>query len=166
MRQYSHAFPVVIGLCLGLATPALAAGASDDSGFLRSTARGSNYELAMARLAEQKATRPDVKAYARTIVTDHTQLNTALRKLTASKGVAWPTGLEHSDKTKLARLNAATGPDFDQAFVSAEAEVNKADKSDLEKIVGTTQDPDVKAFAKRMQADDAKHERMGKKLQG
>ncbi len=138
---------------------------STDKSFLEHVAQGADYELTLAKLAEQKATRTDLKEYARTIVDDHQQMNASLHQLADQKGLQLPTGMTHQQQAKIDRLNALSGPKFDQAYLSEVTRINKEDKTSLRKEIGHTQDAAIKGFAEHMQSVDAKHEDIGKKLE-
>src|ERR1019366_2898280 len=95
---------IMISAFLMLAA-AQAMGASPlDEQFVRYEAQGSLYELAFARLGEARATRPEVRAYATTLVNDHESYNGALRELAENKGIAVPSSLAKNDQKKLDRL--------------------------------------------------------------
>lgn len=137
-----------------------------DKNFLRDVARGANFELAMAKLAEQKAHHADVKVYSRTVAHDHEQMNGALHQLAQKSGYSLPTGMAPDQQTVLNRLGALNGEAFDKAYVQALKEINGRDSSAMKKELDTTQNTAVKAFIQQMQAADSKHEEMAKKLQG
>jgi putative membrane protein len=88
-----------------------------DDLFVRYEAQNSAYELEFARLGEVRATRPEVRTYAATLVNDHEAYVGALRALAASKGIAVPPGLVPSDKKRLDRLARTRSAEFDSAFV-------------------------------------------------
>lgn len=94
-----------LGLLLALAAPAaFAAPSADDRSFLAYEAQGSAYELAIAQRAVQDATRGDVKAHARGVVSDHEQASAALQRLAQDEGVALPTGMTNDEQSRFAGL--------------------------------------------------------------
>ena len=125
-----------------------------DQSFLKDSAQGANYELALANLAKQKASKPDIRLYAQTLVTDHDKL----------KGVQLPTGMSKDDQSKLDHMKSLSGSAFDHAFTTEEARINAQDKEVEEKEIGSTQDNDVKAFVQQMQVADANHQKMSQGL--
>jgi len=104
-----------------------AMGAPFDELFVRYEAQGSIYELAFAQLGQSRATRPEVRAYAATLVNDHEAYNGALRDLAESKGIAVPSGMATNDKKRLDRLAGMRGGAFDSAFVREAVRINGED---------------------------------------
>lgn len=135
-----------------------------DAKFLQDTAQGAAYELALAQMALQKASKPDVKQFAQTIVNDHEQLNTGLQHLAQVKGVQLPTGMSKDDQSRLDRMKSRSGSAFDHAFTTEMARINSHDKHDLDHEIGETHDNDVKAFAQQMQVADANHQKLSQHL--
>ena len=155
----------VLTVALLLAAPAaFAAVSSADRSFLQHEAQGASYELAIAQLAQQKATRPDVKAYAQRIVSDHEQANAELSKLAQSKGVSLPTEMTSNDQTRLAGLQNLQGNDFDRSYVQESVRINAGDKRDFAKEAKTTHDPAIRAYVKQFTGMDAQHEQAAKQL--
>ncbi len=138
-------------------TPAIAASTLDD-GFLRYEARGSAYELAFARLGVGRATRTDVRAYAETLVKDHSAYSEALRALAHTKGIGVPSGLERKAQRRLDLLSATQGSAFDTSFVREATRCNNDDVRAFRKAASRTADPDIGAFVRRFLPIDEKHE--------
>jgi putative membrane protein len=51
----------------------------DDKKFLAMAAQSDQNEIALSKLAEQKATNPAVKAFAEKMVTEHTQMTASMK---------------------------------------------------------------------------------------
>jgi putative membrane protein len=130
----------LIGM-LAFAASARAELGAFDQLYLRSEARGSAYELAIARLAQARATRPEVKAYADTLVNDHEAADAALRALAQKKGVNLPPDLSTDGKAGLARLGHRTGRQFDRAFIAEAQRVNAEDIRAFRAEASRTADP-------------------------
>lgn len=118
----------VLALALfAFAAPAFALTETDKK-FLLENSEGAQYELALAQLAQQKATRPDVKAYADRLVADHATPNAALDKLLAAKGVTPTVGIQDAAHMRLTELTTQTGAAFDGKFADEAVRINAADK--------------------------------------
>ncbi len=157
---------IALVILLVLSAPAANATVSaDDRSFLRHEAQGDAYELAIAQLAAEKATRGDVKAYAQRIVSDHEQANAALRHLAQDKGVQLPNGMTNDEQTRFSGLQNLHGADFDRAYVKEALRVNAEDKRDFAKEAKTTHDAEIRAYVQRFSAMDAEHEQAAKQLQ-
>ena len=76
-------------------------------------------EIDLARLAQIKATRADVKAYAQMLETDHQKANDELMAIAKSKLVTISTDSTTEEKAARARLEKLTGTAFDNAYTAA-----------------------------------------------
>lgn len=139
------------------AVPAFAAVSAADRSFLQHEAQGAAYELALAQLAVQKATRGDIKSYAQQLISDHDQANAALEQLAQSKGVSLPKALSNNDQTRLAGLQNLQGNDFDRSFVKEAVRINQEDQRDFAKEARTTHDSEVRAYVKQFSVMDQRH---------
>ena len=135
-----------------------------DEDFLKETAQGSLYELALAKAAAEKAASPTIKQFAQTLIADHEKLNAGLMHLAQVKNVQLPTTMKPGDQVRLDKMRGLDGAQFDQAFKVEIARVNDEDKQTEAKELATTQDNDVKAFTGQMQAADTAHEQISKSL--
>jgi len=118
------ALPAVVTLAAFAAfTPAFAQSpgqartAHQDTEFLKAANQGSVDEIDMAKIALDKSTDPDVKAFAQRMVTDHTQLLDDMKSFDAEAGLTIP---EHSSVSTLAeeaKLKLLTGDTFDKAYI-------------------------------------------------
>jgi putative membrane protein len=104
----------------GAAGTAAAPGAPTSAGdYARQAALGDMYEIQSSKLAETRATSPEVKKFARQMVTDHTGTTNALKAALASANVPAtpPTSLDPRRADMLRQLQGASGPAFDQMYV-------------------------------------------------
>lgn len=135
-----------------------------DTGFLKDQAQGTAYEMAIARLALDKAERPAVKTYAQAIISDHDQLDAQLKMVARIKGVELPTDMTPKQKTDLARLQGLSGATFDRAYEQETTRINGQDKTEDEKELGATNDQTIHQFVQQLQAADQKHLQAGEAL--
>lgn len=154
---------------VGCMTPALAQTPAStikpsDKTFLVNDAKGGAFELASAKLAQEKATRPDVKNYAQKLVGDHETYNAALEKLGQNKGITLPTEMDPADRTRMTKLEKLSGPAFDKAYVADAVRINADDKREAEKEKRTTKDDDIKQFIQQFASMDAEHQTLAKQL--
>lgn len=86
-------------------------------------------EIQLAQLAQQKATSPDVKQYAQSLITDHQMADQKLTQWARTKGmkvgdVRPGTDVERKkmdmEKSSLALLQALEGPPFEQQFLTGQ----------------------------------------------
>ena len=156
---------VLCGLLVASAGARAAALSDADRAFLVSTAQGATYELAVARLALTKSTSHAVRSYAQTMVSDHRSLNGRLHQVARQNGVRLPTAMTDDKQQSLDHLSGLNGKEFDAAFVGAEADDNKNDTATEQKEIDTTDNAQVKALVRQLQAADTKHAAIGQTLQ-
>lgn len=137
-----------------------------DQLFLRNEATGSAYELSIARLAQTRATRDDVRAYAATLVNDHEDYNGALRALAQRKGVNLPSGLTSKNQAQRDALARQQGPAFDRAFLREARRINEDDVRSFRQEASRTVDPDIRAFVSKFLTVDEGHAKGARDLAG
>ncbi|QEI07783.1 DUF4142 domain-containing protein [Pigmentiphaga aceris] len=121
---------------------------SGDKKFLEKAAESGQLELATSQLAVERATHPDVKAFAQMMVTDHTKADTELKALAASKQVTLPMEQPRKVKSELEDLGKKQGIEFDKEYADEIAVDAHKDAVDLFKDAAEdAKDPDVKAWA-------------------
>jgi putative membrane protein len=151
---------------LMLAGAGAMAAAPFDELFVRYEAQTSTYELAFARLGQERATRPEVRAYAAMLVNDHEAYNGALHNLAESKGIAVPPGMTTKHESQLARLAGMGGAAFDAAFIREARRVNDDDLRAFRREASRTTDPDIRGFVTRFLEVEKKHEAGARALAG
>jgi putative membrane protein len=94
--------------------------------FVNKVAVLSLFEIESSKLALKSKT-PAVKAFAQTMVTDHTAAGAKLKTVIAAdadKTLAAPKVLDEGHQKKLDELKALTGEDFDKAYISAQKDAH------------------------------------------
>jgi putative membrane protein len=115
--------------------------------FIKHAASDDAAEVKLAELGAKKADRPDVKAFAEMLVTDHTQSNVELAKLAATKGVELSGVIEPSKAKVFQKLEQSSGTEFEKKFLAEMVSDHKMCVSNFEKASKESKDTDVKAFA-------------------
>ena len=166
MRTLTRPFAVACAAALGLSAaaqppvptapaqpgglPARPGGAPKvltDAQFVILAASGGQFEVLSSKLAAEKATTADVKAYAERMVADHTKANDELKAAATKAGLPLPVGLVSHHQQMLDALKAA--PDFDAAYMAAQV------KSHVEAVdvfaagAAGAKDAGVRAFAEK-----------------
>jgi putative membrane protein len=105
-------------------------------------------EIAMGRLAVDQAISPEVKAFARQMVSDHTKAETQLMQLIRSRGFQIP---REATDTPVAdpMLKNTPAKDFDRVYVHMMAPGHRETVQLFTKYALTGKDPDVRAFAQQ-----------------
>ena len=118
-----------------------------DRDFLNRAAQGGMMEVAAGKLATQRGMDPDVKAFGKRMVTDHSAANDMLKSLAASKNVPLPESVSEEERSALGKLEGLNGTEFDKAYSQMMVKDHVTDVGDFEKEVKNAKDPDVKSFA-------------------
>ena len=156
---------VVLAAAAMLVGPALAQTMdSADRDYLMHDAEGAAYELNLAKLAADKATRADVKAYAGKLIADHETYNAALHALGKEKGLSLPNDMTSGDTVKLTALKALSGSLFEKAFIEQAMSINADDVTEADKERKATRDAAIRSFIAKFAAMDTEHETLAKKL--
>lgn len=96
------------------ATPA---GAGTDPGvFLPAAASSGMLEVAASRMALEKSSNAEVKAFAEQMIADHGKANEAVKALAAARNVALPAEMLATHKAEIDTLARLEGAAFDQAY--------------------------------------------------
>ncbi len=112
-----------------------------DTGFISKNIQDNNMEIAMAKMATQKSKNSEVKHAATTIINDHTAMNKDLKALASKKNARVP------DNTSAMSDMNSTGADFDKMWVSQMLSGHESKISELEGVINSTQDADIKNAA-------------------
>ena len=76
-------------------------------------------EVRLGKLAETKATDPEVKKLATMMVTEHSAANDQLKKLAAGVGLTLPPDINAEQKALIESLSKLSGAEFDKKYVAA-----------------------------------------------
>lgn len=130
----------------GAASDSASAVAEDDSEFAVKAANGGMAEVALSKIAEEKATDPKVKEFAKQMITDHSKANNELKTLATSKNITLPSAPNEEKQKAAADLGGKSGSDFDKAYIS----LMKKDHDETVKLFEDAQkevkDSELKAF--------------------
>ncbi len=121
-----------------------------DQAFVSKALEGSDAEVQLGQLAEQKSQSEDVKQFAQKMVADHTQMDDKWFKPVAKQlGVPQPKGPSKKDKKQIAKLESLSGADFDTAYIQTMVNDHKEDLKDFQTEANIAQDPNVKMVAQQ-----------------
>ncbi len=132
----------------------------DDKKFLTDASQGSYDEIQLGKLAEQKATNPDVKAFGRRMVTDHAKLNEKMKPYADEWGIAAPTALSADAQKEYDKLNGMSGADFDKEYMSDMVSDHSKDLDAFTKEVKDTKDAKFRTSVEQGKSVVAAHKNM------
>lgn len=123
----------------------------NDSKFMVETANSGMMEVEASKVAQQKATNAQVKAFADMMVNDHTKANDELKQLAASKNVTLPAAVGEDNQEDLKDLSEKSGKDFDKAYINMMVSDHKKTVGNFEDLGDNTDsDGDLKAWVNKM----------------
>lgn len=115
--------------------------------FIEKAAVGGMFEVEAARLAEQKASNPQVKQFAAKLMEQHQQANDELKQIAQARGVTLPTQLPSKEQRKIDDLAKESGQKFDEEFLkTAGRKDHQEDIKDFQKARRDTKDPQLQAW--------------------
>jgi putative membrane protein len=112
--------------------------------FLQKAAEGGTAEVQLGKLAVEKASAEDVKAFGQKMVDDHTQLNNEMSPIAESKGVALPRKMSKADQAEYDKLGTLSGEAFDKEYIAYMVKDHHADLREFRMAAANTNDPDLK----------------------
>lgn len=104
------------GAAVGVAS-ANTVGPHDTAAFVSNASQSDMYEIQAAQIAEKRSKNPDIKAFAKMMVKDHTASTAAMKPLVAAAGQTPADKLDNRRQGFIDHLNQATDADFDKTYV-------------------------------------------------
>jgi putative membrane protein len=137
--------------------------AEPDRTFVHKAAIAGLFEVEAAKVAKDKATSPDLKAFAERMVTDHTQANDELDQIAKKKNLDLPTELDAEHQRKLDALSKLSGHAFDKAYKEQQSKGHDQVLALMRNEAKNGKDDDLKSFAQKYESVIAEHDQMVKK---
>ena len=153
-------FCAVLGFAAVLAPLKARAATDDDKKFLAMAAQSDQNEIALAKLAEQKATNPAVKAFAQKMITEHTKMSASMKPFAESWGLTPPSGPDADTQKELDKLNGLSGNDFDKEYMSQMVSDHSKALSAFTKEAKDTKDMKFRAVVLQGKTAVAAHKNM------
>ena len=128
-------------------------------------------DIDAGKLAESKATNPDVKAFGERMVTDHTAVNKSAKELVTKLHVTPeenPTSdaLKKGGEENVAKLKKLSGAAFDKAYIDHEVAYHEQVLAALDKtLIPDATNPELKALLVKVRPAFEDHLEHAKKLQ-
>ena len=118
----------------------------DDAEFAVNAANGGMAEVALSKIAEEKATDPKVKEFAKQMITDHSKANDELKTLAASKNITLPSAPNEEKQKAASNLGSKSGADFDKAYIAQMKKDHDQTVKLFEDAQKDVKDAELKAF--------------------
>ncbi len=144
-------------------TPSLS---TTDANFINTVGAGGIAEVKFGQLAQNQATRTNVRAFAAQMVTDHTAAGNELAALAQQKQMTPPSDMDLNHKAKYDQLSKIAGTEFDRVYIQGQVEDHTAVVNAFQNEITSGTDADVKAFAQKHLPTIQHHLEMARVLQG
>jgi putative membrane protein len=132
---------------VGAASATTAAATNSTDGFVTGLATGGMYEVAAGKIAAEKAKNPEIKAFARMMVADHTAMSKAAEPAMKASGKPIPVELDERRKGLIDNLNAADPGEFDNVYMDQQEAAHNETLTLLKGYADGGDDAGLKAVA-------------------
>lgn len=105
-----------------------------DQHFLKQMAKDGEGEVQIAQMVESKTSNPQVKEYAKRMISDHRNLDRQIAQLMAKKGVTKPQPMTAEQKQLKTKLQGLSGSALDKAFMQAQVKDHQEDVREVSKV--------------------------------
>jgi putative membrane protein len=161
MKQWMKWMCVTALGCASLMVTINAKAQSDaDKKFLAMAAQSDQNEIALSKLAAEKASNPDVKAFADKMVTEHQGMTESMKPFADKWGLSAPNGPDASHQKEWDKLNGMSGAAFDKEYMSDMMTDHTKAYSAFTKEGNDTKDPEFKDAVLKGKAVVAAHKNM------
>lgn len=118
----------------------------DDSQYLVDAAETDLKEIEIGKLAQQKGTDAEVKAFGKILVDDHTKSWNELKALAEQKQITLPAAITEEGQDDYNKLNEQSGHDFDKKFADMMVDGHKKALDKAQKASEKANDADIRAW--------------------
>ena len=140
----------------------------DTATFIKTVASSNAFEIESSKLAAESSASDEVKKFAQQMITDHTKagqdFKAALESVETTSSVS-DTTLLPKDQQALDALKAASGEEFEAAYVAAQVKAHDEAVALFRNYANSGDDPALKEFAKKTLPVLEKHQEHVKELQ-
>ncbi len=121
-----------------------------DKEFVVMAATSDMSEAHEGQMAENQATRADVKEFAKMLVQDHTKSYDQLSELAAKEGVSVPRGIDTAKNKTIVQLVHSSGKQFDSRFIQDEITGHRRAIAAFKREAKRGQDAEIRDYAAKM----------------
>ena len=157
-----HKLATAVALALGLlGLQAFAQNSTQD--FVTKVAISDMFEIQSSKLAAKRGNE-NIRAFAQQMVTDHTKTTEELKSMVGKAKAKLPTEMDGDHKQKLAKLEKASGNDFDSMYASMQVQAHEEAVKLFEGYSSSGDDAQLKAWASKTLPALKKHLEHAKQL--
>jgi len=118
-----------------------------DQAFIRQMIESDAIEVQLGQMAQEKSQSDDVKMFAQKTVENRKRLDDQLAPLAKRLDVSEAKGPGKKDKQEIAKLQALSGPQFDEEYIRAVEKGHEKDVKSMKQAASSAQDPGVQRAA-------------------
>lgn len=137
---------------------------ADEQSFIEKAATSDQTEIMLSKLALERASSPQVKDFAQTMITDHGKSTSLLQPIAAEHGVNLPGNPVPADNEKYQKLEKQSGIAFDKTYLETMVADHEDTLHAFETEADKVADPKLKEFISTVQPVVAHHLEMAKAL--
>jgi len=122
----------------------------DDSEYVTMAAEVDMKEIELGKLAQQKGSNAEIKAFGKMMVDQHTTSSATTKALATKKNITLPMGTTDKMKEAMDELNKKTGKEFDEAYVDMMVDSHQMTIEKIEKASENAKDEEIRMWAANM----------------
>ena len=138
---------------------------TSDQDFAMKAAQGGMAEVKLGQLAQQKATSPTVRDFAKRMVQDHSKNENVLQNTASRENMALPTGIDKDAQDTYDRLSKLSGDAFDRAYAHDMVKDHTKDVADFQKEAKDGHDEAIKNYAAQTLPTLQSHLEMARRME-
>lgn len=138
---------------------------SGDSEFVEDQLADGDAEVELGRLAEERATNPEVKEFARMMLQDHRKAGTELKQIASKHNVQPDEGEKNEHNDVRERLSKLSGREFDREYLKTMVEDHEEAVNEIEKKAEHADNPEVRQWASKTLPTIKQHLERAKQIQ-
>jgi putative membrane protein len=135
-----------------------------DAKLLEELARANMAEVALGKLAEQRASSGDVRQFGKHMVDDHSKMLDQGGKIAKSKNVEPPSSPDKKQQANHKKLEGLSGEQFDRAFMEQMVKDHEQALKLVNQAAQKATDPELKAMALEAVPEVEQHLKMAREL--
>ena len=119
---------LMTALILGVSAAAISAQAADNAGeFAQKAAYAGNFEIESSKLALERSSNAEVKAFAKKMIDDHTAAGAQLKAVAKEAGITLSDAatLDEKQQKELDKLKETKASDFDDEYLDAQEDAHE-----------------------------------------
>ena len=153
------------GAVPGSPSPAKSGDSSIDAQFATKAAQGNMTEVALGKLAQEKAQRDEIKKFGQKMVDEHTKAEQDLEGIASKNNMTLPQDINAQQKAEQARLSKLSGAQFDRMYMRLMVADHTKDEAEFQRESRrTAANTDMKDYATRTYQVISDHLTMAKTI--